>query len=280
MSRKLYCFVISFVIVLFCTGFFVACGTDGQEGQNSGMGSDADFHAPELAEAPETDSENDENRDELANQAQDTEANSSPNNGVDSSGSTNNANTNGNSNKDTNTKTNTNTNTNTNKRTGSDSNTSNTNNPNSSAKSAQNTVPAAGFAASTSQTREDLVVEVVRLVNVERSQMGLAPVTEDETLSMAAQIRANEILELFDHTRPNGQSCFSLLTEYKIRYSACAENIAKGYDSPEKVMKGWMDSDGHKTNILGSYTKIGVGVDEWRSSNGVTYYVWTQFFIK
>ncbi|MDR2736274.1 MAG: CAP domain-containing protein [Gracilibacteraceae bacterium] len=273
MSKKQYRFVVSFVIVLFCAGLFVACGTDGQESQNGGLGSDADFHAQELAEAPETDSDKDEGRDEPSNQTPDTEANSSPNAGNGSTDTNTKINTN------TNTNTNNNTNTNTNKRTGSDSNTSNTNNPNSSAKSAQNTAPAAG-SASTSQTREDLVVEVVRLVNVERSQMGLAPVTEDETLSMAAQIRANEILELFDHTRPNGQSCFSLLTEYKIRYSACAENIAKGYDSPEKVMKGWMDSDDHKTNILGSFTKIGVGVDEWRSSNGVTYYVWTQFFIK
>ncbi|MGN1250415.1 MAG: CAP domain-containing protein [Candidatus Spyradocola sp.] len=103
--------------------------------------------------------------------------------------------------------------------------------------------------------------EVVRLVNVERKKAGLAPLTMDATLSAAAQVRAQEIDVSFSHTRPDGTSCFTVLKEFGISYRACGENIAKGSPSPARVVEGWMNSAGHRANILNeNFTAIGVGV--------------------
>ena len=103
--------------------------------------------------------------------------------------------------------------------------------------------------------------EVVRLVNIERERAGLAPLTMDATLSAAAQVRAQEIDVSFSHTRPNGTSCFTVLKEFGIGYRACGENIAKGSPSPARVVEGWMNSAGHRANILNeNFTTIGVGV--------------------
>lgn len=103
--------------------------------------------------------------------------------------------------------------------------------------------------------------EVVRLVNIERADAGLAPLTMDATLSAAAQRRAQEIDESFSHTRPDGSSCFTVLKDFGITYRACGENIAKGSPTPERVVEGWMNSAGHRANILNqNFTTIGVGV--------------------
>ena len=103
--------------------------------------------------------------------------------------------------------------------------------------------------------------EVVRLVNIEREKAGLAPLTMDATLSAAAQVRAQEIDVSFSHTRPDGTSCFTVLKEFGIGYRACGENIAKGSPSPARVVEGWMNSAGHRANILNeNFTTIGVGV--------------------
>ena len=103
--------------------------------------------------------------------------------------------------------------------------------------------------------------EVVRLVNIERERAGLAPLTMDATLSAAAQVRAQEIDVSFSHTRPDGTSCFTVLKEFGIGYRACGENIAKGSPSPARVVEGWMNSAGHRVNILNeNFTTIGVGV--------------------
>ena len=103
--------------------------------------------------------------------------------------------------------------------------------------------------------------EVVRLVNIERERAGLAPLTMDATLSAAAQVRAQEIDVSFSHTRPDGTSCFTVLKEFGIGYRACGENIAKGSPSPARVVEGWMNSAGHRANILNeNFTTIGVGV--------------------
>lgn len=103
--------------------------------------------------------------------------------------------------------------------------------------------------------------EVVRLVNIERERAGLAPLTMDATLSAAAQVRAQEIDVSFSHTRPDGTSCFTVLKAFGIGYRACGENIAKGSPSPARVVEGWMNSAGHRANILNeNFTTIGVGV--------------------
>ncbi len=118
------------------------------------------------------------------------------------------------------------------------------------------------------------VLRVVELVNEERAKAGLNPVTLDTAASAAALVRAKETVQFFSHTRPDGRSCFTALTEQGIRYRTAGENIAYGQRSPEEVMEGWMNSSGHRANILGeSFTSIGVG---YYQENGVNY--WTQLF--
>ena len=114
--------------------------------------------------------------------------------------------------------------------------------------------------------------EVLRIVNRERRSHGLKALTMTEDLTEAAMKRAAEISVLFSHQRPNGLSCFSAF-DYG---SYGGENIAAGYETPELVMDGWMNSPGHRANILnGDYTQIGIGVflcDEgW-------YFHWVQVF--
>ncbi len=118
------------------------------------------------------------------------------------------------------------------------------------------------------------VNEVLRLVNRERAANGLPAVSLDRSLCDAAQIRATEIKSSFSHTRPDGSSCFTVLSQLGINYGGAGENIAYGQSSPSEVMTAWMNSAGHRANILNaSFTKLGVGV---YSSGGTLY--WAQMF--
>ena len=118
------------------------------------------------------------------------------------------------------------------------------------------------------------ISEVVRLVNAERAKEGLSALQMDSSLNSAAQVRAKEIVTNFSHTRPNGSSCFTALSEAGIKYNGSGENIAYGQKTPAEVVNAWMNSAGHRANIMSSkFTKIGVGC---YNSNG-TYY-WSQFF--
>ena len=119
--------------------------------------------------------------------------------------------------------------------------------------------------------------EVVRLVNLERQKQGLHPLSQDNVnLGICADIRANETMRLFSHTRPNGESCFTVLAECGVVSKTAAENIACGYSSPDSVVNGWMNSPGHRANILnGAYSDTGVGAA--RHSDGTLY--WVQLFI-
>lgn len=118
------------------------------------------------------------------------------------------------------------------------------------------------------------VLRIVELVNEERVKAGLSPVTLDAAASSAAMLRSREIVSSFSHTRPNGSNFSTTLKEQGISYRRAGENIAWGQRSPEQVMEGWMNSSGHRANILGeSFTHIGVG---YHQENGVNY--WTQLF--
>jgi len=118
--------------------------------------------------------------------------------------------------------------------------------------------------------------EVLRLVNAERKKAGLAQLRAGSpSLSAAANKRAQEIATRFSHTRPNGGSCFSVLDEYNVSSTARGENIAYGYGTPAQVVEGWMQSSGHRANILGDYEALGVGV---YVKNGTLY--WAQLFIR
>lgn len=123
---------------------------------------------------------------------------------------------------------------------------------------------------------DDFVSEVVRLVNVERANNGVSALSMDSSLNNAANIRSNEIITSFSHTRPDGSSCFTVLKELNISYNTCGENIAWGQSTPQQVVESWMNSEGHRQNILNSaFNKIGVGAVK-DSSNG--RYYWTQLF--
>lgn len=101
---------------------------------------------------------------------------------------------------------------------------------------------------------------VTSLVNAARQDAGLSELELDADLCAAAQARAQEIAQSFSHTRPDGSSCFTILEEFGISYRAAGENIAMGQRTPEEVMDGWMNSSGHRANILnGTFTSIGVG---------------------
>ena len=123
----------------------------------------------------------------------------------------------------------------------------------------------------------DYIYEVIQLVNMERQKVGLNPLEYDEDLTYAATRRSveNAYYNNFSHTRPNGTSCLTIFKEYsRQNYRRAGENIAMRQKSPLEVVQDWMESPGHKKNILGNYTKIGVGVA--MDENGQLY--WTQLF--
>ncbi len=116
--------------------------------------------------------------------------------------------------------------------------------------------------------------QVLQIVNQERANAGLPALTTNSTLQSAANKRAQEIVKNFSHTRPDGSSCFTVLNEFGVSYRSAGENIAYGQKTPQEVMKGWMNSSGHRANILNSkFGKVGIGVYK---VNGVLY--WTQVF--
>ena len=120
--------------------------------------------------------------------------------------------------------------------------------------------------------------EVVRLVNVERSKRGLSQLTFNAELSNVATIKSQDMINknYFSHTSPTYGSPFDMMKKFNISYKAAGENIAKGQTSPAQVVNSWMNSQGHRENILSTkFTDIGIGVA--KDSNGTLY--WTQMFI-
>lgn len=111
---------------------------------------------------------------------------------------------------------------------------------------------------------------VVADVNAERAKYGLQPLRVDPALTAAAQIRAQEIVRKFSHTRPDGTRWAT------VSPAAYGENIAKGHNSAYRVMAAWLTSEGHRRNILKeSFGSIGVCA---LNVNGVMY--WVQLFGK
>lgn len=118
-------------------------------------------------------------------------------------------------------------------------------------------------------------LQILKLVNAERAKAGLSQLKLDENVTAAANVRAMEITQSFSHTRPDGSSFSSALTQQGISYRRSGENIAWGQKSPEQVMDGWMNSDGHRANILNAgFENIGIGY--YQDANGVNY--WVQLF--
>lgn len=119
--------------------------------------------------------------------------------------------------------------------------------------------------------------QVVTLVNKERASNGLQSLASDSQLAKLAQMKAEDMAKngYFSHTSPTYGSAFDMMKTYGVSYKTAGENIAKGQKTAQSVMNGWMNSSGHRANILKSdYTKIGVGYA--KASDGTTY--WVQIF--
>ncbi len=120
---------------------------------------------------------------------------------------------------------------------------------------------------------------VLKLVNAERSKAGLQPLTLSEKLTNIAYTKAKDMAEkgYFSHNSPTYGSPFDMLKQFGVSYSTAGENIAAGQKTAEEVMDSWMNSSGHKANILNkSYTQLGVGF--YRGGEYGTE--WVQLFIK
>lgn len=124
--------------------------------------------------------------------------------------------------------------------------------------------------------RPAYIQQVIDLVNKERAKAGLSPLKESAAASSAAAVRAKEIAVNFSHTRPDGSGFSTALQQSGATFRGAGENIAYGQRTPEAVMDSWMNSSGHRANILSkSFTTIGVGY--YQDGNGTGY--WTQLFM-
>jgi uncharacterized YkwD family protein len=140
-------------------------------------------------------------------------------------------------------------------------------------------IPSTSTTPSVPSDIRSLETEVIRLVNVERSKVGRPALVENGEVSRIARIKSEDFIKnnYFSHNSPTYGTPFDMLRSFKIAYTAAAENIASGQRTAAEVMNSWMNSSGHRANILSStYNQIGVGVA--RNNKGNLY--WTQIFIR
>ena len=119
--------------------------------------------------------------------------------------------------------------------------------------------------------------EVLALTNARREAAGLNPLSADPVLTEMAMLRARELEESYSHTRPSGENCKTVFGEFETDLRFWGENAAKGNRTPEAVVEAWMDSQGHRENLLredAGYLGVGVSQDE----DGILY--WVQLFAK
>ncbi|MDC9390371.1 sporulation protein [Clostridioides difficile] len=131
---------------------------------------------------------------------------------------------------------------------------------------------------STSENFSAYQKEVVDLVNVERAKAGLNPLTLDSSISNVATKKSQDMIDnnYFSHNSPTYGSPFDMLKKFGISYKTAGENIAMGQKTPKEVVNAWMNSEGHRKNIMNpNFSKIGVGVAQ--KSGGSIY--WTQIFV-
>lgn len=117
--------------------------------------------------------------------------------------------------------------------------------------------------------------EVIRLVNEVRRENGLKALTANWELSRVARYKSQDMLNkgYFSHTSPTYGTPFQMIKAFGLSFRTAGENIARGYSTPQAVVNGWMNSSGHRANILNaSYTQIGVGYVAQGN-------YWTQMFI-
>lgn len=125
----------------------------------------------------------------------------------------------------------------------------------------------------------DFESEVIELVNIEREARKLHPLSYSQELTVAARRHSQDMGDqnYFDHTSLDGREFYERITDVGYDYQTCGENIAAGYTTPAAVVEGWMNSDGHRANILDpDYCDIGVGYAAVDGSD--FYHYWTQDF--
>ncbi|WP_369017101.1 CAP domain-containing protein [Bacillus subtilis] len=133
------------------------------------------------------------------------------------------------------------------------------------AKPAQKTTEKTNTTTSAPSSVSAYEKKVVELTNAERQKQGLKPLQIDETLSKSARAKSQDMKDknYFDHQSPTYGSPFDMMKSFGISYKTAGENIAKGQKTPEEVVKAWMNSEGHRKNILNpNFTHIGVGYVE------------------
>lgn len=121
--------------------------------------------------------------------------------------------------------------------------------------------------------------EVLKIVNQERSKVGLKALTLSAELTDVATVKAQDMADngYFDHTSPNYGSPFEMMQHFGIQYRSAGENIAAGQKTAQEVMESWMNSSGHRANILNSdYEQIGIGY----VTGGKYGTYWVQMFKK
>ena len=129
----------------------------------------------------------------------------------------------------------------------------------------------------------ELINQVVELTNIERANAGLQPLTLDLQLVDAAQDHSGDMAQddFFSHTGADGSTVGSRVTDTGYQYSTVGENIAAGQTTAAEVVEGWMNSDGHRANILNAnFTEIGIGYEYLENDTGSVNYnhYWTQVF--
>ncbi|WP_098743117.1 CAP domain-containing protein [Paenibacillus sp. EZ-K15] len=128
--------------------------------------------------------------------------------------------------------------------------------------STPSTTPSQPSESAGTTEKSNFASEVVTLVNKERANAGLKPLTVHAKLTTVALDKAKDMSNnnYFSHTSPTHGSPFDMMKAYGISYGYAGENIAKGQRTPQEVMNSWMNSQGHRENILSpNFTKIGVG---------------------
>jgi uncharacterized YkwD family protein/spore coat assembly protein SafA len=129
-----------------------------------------------------------------------------------------------------------------------------------------------------SNNYQSIEQQVVKLVNAERAKVGVKPLTSDWELARVARFKSEDMRDnrYFDHNSPIYGTPFQMMKSFGINYRAAGENIAAGQTTAESVMKAWMNSPGHKQNILSpNFTHIGVGY----AKGGSYGHYWTQQFM-
>lgn len=136
-----------------------------------------------------------------------------------------------------------------------------------------------GGGSTATAAEQDLAQQVLTMVNQERATAGVGPLTMHAGCSQVAYNHSvdMDLRDFFDHVNPDGLNPFQRMQAAGIGYSAAGENIAAGYPTAAAVMNGWMNSPGHRANILnGNFTEIGIGVRQGSTGQYGTY--WTQVF--